>query len=77
MIVIPDVSFWQDDPTTPLGIDFAQMKQKTDSVIIRAGQNLWVDNEFVISWKEAKDAETPPGVCFEDAEIIICYWRKP
>lgn len=55
-MVIPDVSFWQDDPTTPLGIDFAKMKQKTNSVIIRAGQNLWVDNEFVISWKAAKEA---------------------
>lgn len=52
---IPDVSFWQDDPTTPLGIDFAKMKTQTPAVIIRAGQNLWEDNEFKISWANAKE----------------------
>ena len=53
---LPDVSFWQDDPTTPLGINFNTMKVQTDGVIIRAGQNVWQDNEFDISWKASKDA---------------------
>jgi hypothetical protein len=36
---LPDVSFWQDDPTTPQGINFEKMAQMTRGVIIRAGQN--------------------------------------
>lgn len=54
--ILPDVSFWQDNPNTPKGIDFNKMKTQTSSVIIRAGQNLWQDNEFDISWKNAKNA---------------------
>jgi lysozyme len=53
---LPDVSFWQDDPTTPLGINFTTMKSQTHGVIIRAGQNVWQDNEFDISWQASKDA---------------------
>jgi len=55
-VIIPDISFWQDDPTTPLGVDFEVMRTQTPAVIIRAGQNLWKDNEFDISWKNAKEA---------------------
>ena len=47
---IPDVSFWQGD------INFQQMRQKTDAVIIRAGQRNWVDSEFKDNWQKAKDA---------------------
>lgn len=54
MKIIPDISFWQDDPTTPKGIDFDKMRSQTSAVIIRTGQNLWVDNEFKISWTNAK-----------------------
>lgn len=54
MIKIPDVSFWQDDPTTPLGIDFDVMASQTGAVIVRTGQNSWADNEFKISWHNAK-----------------------
>lgn len=56
MLTFPDVSFWQDDPTTPQGIDFVKMRTQTLAVIIRAGQNLWEDNEFKISWRNAKEA---------------------
>ncbi len=57
MIIGTDVSFWQDDPTTPRGIDFQRMKQAgAKFTIIRAGQQLWVDNEFKISWANAKQA---------------------
>src|SRR5690606_39719293 len=58
---IPDVSFWQDDPTTPPGINFTKMKTLTHGVIIRAGQNLWEDNEFKISWANAKKAGLARG----------------
>ena len=54
--ILPDVSFWQDDPTTPQGINFGQMAQMTRGVIIRAGQNLWEDVKFKTSWQGAKRA---------------------
>src|SRR5688572_8180344 len=57
----PDVSFWQDDPTTPQGINFAKMRNLTRGVVIRAGQNLWEDNEFKISWANAKQAGLTRG----------------
>ncbi len=53
---IPDFSFWQDDPTTPQGIDFTQTRKQTRGVILRAGQGSWKDNEFDISWANAKAA---------------------
>jgi len=53
-IIGPDVSFFQDDPQTPQGIDFAKMRQVTDFVIIRAGQNLWADSDFKANWRESK-----------------------
>jgi len=53
---LPDVSFWQDDPTTPQGINFAKMAQITRGVIIRAGQNTWEDVRFKTSWQNAKNA---------------------
>ncbi len=57
----PDVSFYQDEPSTPQGIDFVKMRQAADFVIIRAGQNLWVDSDFQTNWKEAKKAGLPRG----------------
>jgi lysozyme len=54
--MLPDVSFWQDDPTTPDGINFTKMAQMTRGVIIRAGQNLWEDIRFKTSWSNAKQA---------------------
>lgn len=55
-IIGPDVSFYQDDPETPQGIDFVKMKESAEFVIIRAGQNLWVDSDFKYNWREAKKA---------------------
>mgnify|MGYP001285112990 CR=1 FL=1 len=60
-IIGPDVSFYQDDPQTPQGIDFAQMRASTNFVIIRAGQNLWVDSDFKANWREAKIAGLARG----------------
>ncbi|HLO13826.1 MAG TPA: SH3 domain-containing protein [Anaerolineales bacterium] len=60
-IIGPDVSFYQDDPATPQEIDFARMNQAADFVIIRAGQNLWVDSDFKNNWRRAKEAGLPRG----------------
>lgn len=57
----PDISFYQDEPSTPQGVDFVKMRQAADFVIIRAGQNLWVDSDFKTNWKEAKKAGLPRG----------------
>ena len=57
----PDVSFYQDEPTTPEQIDFVKMKKSADFVIIRAGQNLWPDSDFKYNWAEAKKARLPRG----------------
>jgi len=36
----PDISFWQEVP------DFDKMKTQTDTVILRAGQNVWKDTQY-------------------------------
>lgn len=56
-----DVSFWQDDPTTSMGIDFQIMAKTLSFVNIRAGQGSWVDRAFATSWKNAKLAGLPRG----------------
>lgn len=71
-IIGTDVSFWQDDPSTPTrAIDFAAMKAGgARFTIIRAGQNLWKDNEFDLSWKNAKAAGLPRGAYwFYDSRV--------
>ncbi len=60
-IIGPDVSFYQDDPGTPEGIDFVKMRQNAEFVIIRAGQNLWPDSDFAYNWGAARDAGLPRG----------------
>lgn len=57
----PDVSFYQDEDSTPEGIDFFKMRERADFVIIRAGQNRWIDPDFATNWKEAKKAGIPRG----------------
>jgi len=61
-ILGPDVSFYQDDPTTSQTIDFAKMKAAgAGYVIIRGGQNAWSDRDFKINWPAAKAAGLPRG----------------
>ncbi len=60
-VIGPDVSFYQDDPETPQGIDFVKMRASAGYAIIRAGQNTWVDSDFKINWREAKLAGLPRG----------------
>lgn len=55
-----DVSLYQDNDATPQGINFALMKNwGADFVIIRAGQNNWVDPDFARNWAQAKAAGIP------------------
>jgi GH25 family lysozyme M1 (1,4-beta-N-acetylmuramidase)/uncharacterized protein YraI len=60
-VIGPDVSFYQDNPGTSRQIDFVKMKENAGYVIIRAGQNLWVDSDFGHNWTEAKKAGLPRG----------------
>jgi GH25 family lysozyme M1 (1,4-beta-N-acetylmuramidase)/uncharacterized protein YgiM (DUF1202 family) len=60
-LIGPDVSFYQDDPETPQGIDFFKMRDSAGYVIVRAGQNLWADTDFKGNWREAKLAGLPRG----------------
>ncbi len=60
-IIGPDVSFYQDDPGTPKGIDFNRMDSIADFVIVRAGQNLWADPAFQKNWQAAKATSLPRG----------------
>jgi len=61
-VIGPDVSFYQDDPQTPQGIDFVKMRQAgAGYIIIRAGQNLWSDRDFKANWRESKAAGMPRG----------------
>lgn len=66
----PDVSFYQDDPQTPQGINFVKMRETAHCVIIRAGQNVWGDRDFKVNWREAKLAGLPRGsYWFYDSRI--------
>lgn len=60
-VIGPDISFYEDDPETPQGIDFIKLKASAGYVVVRAGQNLWVDTDFKANWKEAKKAGIPRG----------------
>ena len=60
-VIGPDVSFYQDNPGTSRQIDFTKMKESAGYVIIRAGQNLWIDSDFGYNWSSAKAAGLPRG----------------
>ncbi|GAB4484146.1 MAG: hypothetical protein OHK0031_08110 [Anaerolineales bacterium] len=57
----PDISFYQDDPTTPRSVDFNKLASVSQFVILRAGQNLWVDSHFKAYWSSAKALGLPRG----------------
>ena len=63
-VIGPDVSFYQDDPETPQGIDFKKMAITAGYVIIRAGQNIWVDSDFKANWREVE-------TCRSSARFIL------
>lgn len=61
MITIPDVSFYQDDDTTSRMIDFKKLRVSSPAVIIRAGQNTWIDSDFKANWAAAREAGLKRG----------------
>jgi lysozyme len=61
----PDVSMYQDAPSTPQQIDFVKMRAAgAQFVIIRAGQNAWIDPDWVYNHTEAHKAGLPTGAYF-------------
>lgn len=57
-----DISFYQDNDNTPQQINFDKMvEQGADFVIVRAGQNAWIDSDFSYNWSKAKQAGLPRG----------------
>lgn len=61
MKIVPDISFYQDKPDTPRKVDFTVMRQRTDTVIIRAGQYQWKDKQFDYHWEASKEAGLKRG----------------
>lgn len=55
-IILPDVSFYQDNNATARMIDFEAMRLQSFGVFIRAGQNAWVDQDLAENMKRAKEA---------------------
>ncbi|GMV32325.1 MAG: hypothetical protein DYG85_00310 [Chloroflexi bacterium CFX1] len=69
-VIGPDISFYQDDPETPQGVNFIKMRQNAQFIIVRAGQNLWGDRDFKANWNGAKAAGLPRGAYwFYDSRI--------
>ena len=69
-VIGPDISFYQDDPQTPQGVNFTKMREKAYYVIVRAGQNLWGDRDFKVNWRESKAVGLPRGsYWFYDSRI--------
>ena len=62
-IIIPDVSFWEDNNDTARKVDFVMMKSVpgTKGVILRAGQNTWTDEDFV-DYDKASKGVLPRGI---------------
>lgn len=61
-VLIVDTSKWQNDPDTPQNIDYVKMKSMgVEGVIMKAGQGDWVDRDFLVNWKNAKEAGLPRG----------------
>lgn len=61
-VVIADFSFWQDDDFTPYKIDMKTAYQAgLDGVILRAGQNTWIDEDYLDYCKNADEAGLPRG----------------
>jgi GH25 family lysozyme M1 (1,4-beta-N-acetylmuramidase) len=54
----PDISFYQGL------IDWGVMRSKTDTIILRAGQNIWADSTFLTNYAEAKRRGMRRGVYF-------------
>ena len=57
MIIGCDISFWNDNPDSPEGINFKRMKSMgLDFVFIRSSIGSVLDNRYLINLPKAKDA---------------------
>lgn len=54
-VIGPDISFYQGL------VDHEKLSQVSEFVIVRVGQNLWIDSEFSRNWIGAKRSGTPRG----------------
>lgn len=69
-IIGPDVSFYQDNKYTPQGINFEKMVEGgAQFAIIRAGQNLWEDSVFDVSWKNSNGQLPRGSYYFYDSRV--------
>ncbi len=65
-----DISFYQDNNSTPQGVDFVKMKAAgMDFVIIRGANGAYRDEDFVYNWSAAKAAGILRGAYF-----FFNYW---
>jgi GH25 family lysozyme M1 (1,4-beta-N-acetylmuramidase) len=69
MTIITDCSFYQNDPTTPQSVDFDMMARNADGVILRAGQNLWIDKDFKKYWDASKGKLPRGSYWFYDSRV--------
>jgi len=54
-VIVLDSSFWQDKDDTLQKVDFNEMKlAEAKGVILRAGQNIWDDEDFEDYYKDSK-----------------------
>jgi GH25 family lysozyme M1 (1,4-beta-N-acetylmuramidase) len=61
-VVLADISFWQDNDYTPYKVDFTKAwKAGLDGVILRAGQNTWMDEDYLDYARNADAAGLPRG----------------
>lgn len=61
-VLVPDISFWNDDNQTTRKVDFHQMRVAgAPGVIIRGGQGSWIDEDFASYWAAAKAEGLPRG----------------
>lgn len=61
-IIVPDISFWQDNDGTLQKVNFQQMKAAgAKGVILRAGQSAWRDEDFDDYRRDAKAAGLSRG----------------
>jgi hypothetical protein len=74
-VIVSDFSFWQDDDYTPYKIDFTTAyKAGLDGTILRAGQNTWIDEDFIDYCRNADKAGLPRGAYwFFDSRV----WKVP
>lgn len=60
-VIGPDISFYQDDDTTPRKVDFIKMgDQGADFVVLRAGQRTWADPDYK-DYRKAVEGILPWG----------------